>query len=303
MNCLLYDIEGNFDYGGVIRLGNILGSDGENLSKAYIVVINSSFGSVVGINIIRIFVYSISNKQLCFMQYIIETLYFGGRAAVVVSDNVLFEGGKGIDIRRDLMDKCYLYIILRLSIGIFYVQGVKINVLFFIKGTVANSNQDKNCIDDVWVYDLRINMSSFGKRISFIDEYLQSFERVYGEDSYGLSSRIEGEWSFNVEETEVVDSEENKNIDQYFVISRWRKFSREWIRIVKFDSLDIFWLKDKDSIDVDSLSESDVLAVEAMGELVQALFELDALMRELGASDEVDLQRQLLEEAFGGVKE
>lgn len=62
MNCLLYDIEGNFDYGGVIRLGNILGSDGENLSKAYIVVINSSFGSVVGINIIRIFVYSISNK-------------------------------------------------------------------------------------------------------------------------------------------------------------------------------------------------------------------------------------------------
>lgn len=71
----------------------------------------------------------------------------------------------------------------------------------------------------------------------------------------------------------------------------------------KSDSLDISWLKDKDSIDADNLPEPDVLAAEAMGELVQALGELDALMRELGASDEADAQRQLLEEAFGGVKE
>ncbi|MGG8924962.1 SAM-dependent methyltransferase, partial [Escherichia coli] len=66
---------------------------------------------------------------------------------------------------------------------------------------------------------------------------------------------------------------------------------------------DISWLKDKDSIDADNLPEPDVLAAEAMGELVQALGELDALIRELGASDEADAQRQLLEEAFGGVKE
>ncbi|MCV4808779.1 SAM-dependent methyltransferase, partial [Escherichia coli] len=77
----------------------------------------------------------------------------------------------------------------------------------------------------------------------------------------------------------------------------------EWIRTAKSDSLDISWLKDKDSIDADNLPEPDVLAAEAMGELVQALSELDALMRELGASDEADAQRQLLEEAFGGVKE
>lgn len=303
MNCLLHDIEGNLDHGGAIRLGNTLGSDGENLPKAHIVATNPPFGSAAGTNITRTFVHPTSNKQLCFMQHIIETLHPGGRAAVVVPDNVLFEGGKGTDIRRDLMDKCHLHTILRLPTGIFYAQGVKTNVLFFTKGTVANPNQDKNCTDDVWVYDLRTNMPSFGKRTPFTDEHLQPFERVYGEDPHGLSPRSEGEWSFNAEETEVADSEENKNTDQHLATSRWRKFTREWIRTTKSDSLDISWLKDKDSIDADNLPEPDVLAAEAMGELVQALGELDALIRELGASDEADAQRQLLEEAFGGVKE
>lgn len=87
---------------------------------------------------------------------------------------------------------------------------MKTNVLFFTKGTVANPHQDKNCTDDVWVYDLRTNMPSFGKRTPFTDEHLQPFERVYGEDPHGLSPRTEGEWSFNAEETEVADSEENK---------------------------------------------------------------------------------------------
>lgn len=72
---------------------------------------------------------------------------------------------------------------------------MKTNVLFFTKGTVANPNQDKNCTDDVWVYDLRTNMPSFGKRTPFTDEHLQPFERVYGEDPHGLSPRTEGEWS------------------------------------------------------------------------------------------------------------
>ena len=303
MNCLLHDIEGNLDHGGAIRLGNTLGSDGENLPKAHIVATNPPFGSAAGTNITRTFVHPTSNKQLCFMQHIIETLHPGGRAAVVVPDNVLFEGGKGTDIRRDLMDKCHLHTILRLPTGIFYAQGVKTNVLFFTKGTVANPHQDKNCTDDVWVYDLRTNMPSFGKRTPFTDEHLQPFERVYGEDPHGLSPRSEGDWEFDAEKSEIADSEENKNTDQHLATSRWRKFSREWIRTAKSDSLDISWLKDKDSIDADSLPEPDVLAAEAMGELVQALGELDALMRELGASDEADAQRQLLEEAFGGVKE
>ncbi|MFA9342166.1 type I restriction-modification system methyltransferase, partial [Escherichia coli] len=137
-------IEGNLDHGGAIRLGNTLGSDGENLPKAHIVATNPPFGSAAGTNITRTFVHPTSNKQLCFMQHIIETLHPGGRAAVVVPDNVLFEGGKGTDIRRDLMDKCHLHTILRLPTGIFYAQGVKTNVLFFTKGTVANPHQDKN---------------------------------------------------------------------------------------------------------------------------------------------------------------
>lgn len=89
------------------------------------------------------------------------------------------------------------------------------NVLFFTKGTVTNPHQDKNCTDDVWVYDLRTNMPSFGKRTPFTEQHLQPFETVYGEDPHGLSPREEGEWSFNAEESEVADSEENKNTDQH----------------------------------------------------------------------------------------
>ncbi len=79
MNCLLHDIEGNLDHGGAIRLGNTLGSDGENLPKAHIVATNPPFGSAAGTNITRTFVHPTSNKQLCFMQHIIETLHPGGR--------------------------------------------------------------------------------------------------------------------------------------------------------------------------------------------------------------------------------
>lgn len=143
-------------------------------------------------------------------------------------------------------------------------------MLFFTKGTVANPSQDKNCTDDVWVYDLRTNMPSFGKRTPFTEQHLQPFETVYGEDPHGLSPREEGEWSFNAEESEVADSEENKTPTSIRPQAAGVS-SAEWIRTAKSDSLDISWLKDKDSIDADSLPEPDVLAAEAMGELVQAL--------------------------------
>lgn len=95
-------------------------------------------------------------------------------------------------------------------------------MLFFTKGTVANPTQDKDCTDDVWVYDLRTNMPRFGKRTPFTEQYLQPFETVYGEDPHGLSPRAEGEWSFNAEETEVADSEENKTPISTKATSRWR---------------------------------------------------------------------------------
>lgn len=303
MNCLLHGMEG--DEKGVVHQGNALGMAGQSLAKADIILANPPFGTSKGgeASITRDdLTYSTSNKQLAFLQHIYRNLKPGGRAAVVLPDNVLFEAGVGADIRRDLMNKCNLHTILRLPTGIFYAQGVKTNVLFFTKGTDADKYQEENCTENVWVYDLRTNMPSFGKRIPFTEQHLQPFETVYGEDPYGLSPRTEGEWSFNAEQSEVADSEENKNTDQHQATSRWRKFSREWIRTTKSDSLDISWLKDKDSVDADSLPEPDVLAAEAMSELVQALGELDALMRELGAGDEADAQRQLLSEAFGEVK-
>ncbi|HDY3605324.1 N-6 DNA methylase [Klebsiella michiganensis] len=303
MNCLLHGMEG--DEKGVVHQGNALGMAGQSLAKADIILANPPFGTSKGgeASITRDdLTYSTSNKQLAFLQHIYRNLKPGGRAAVVLPDNVLFEAGVGADIRRDLMNKCNLHTILRLPTGIFYAQGVKTNVLFFTKGTDADKYQEENCTENVWVYDLRTNMPSFGKRTPFTEQHLQPFETVYGEDPYGLSPRTEGEWSFNAEQSEVADSEENKNTDQHQATSRWRKFSREWIRTTKSDSLDISWLKDKDSVDADSLPEPDVLAAEAMSELVQALGELDALMRELGAGDEADAQWTLLNEMFGEVK-
>ncbi|WP_201208469.1 N-6 DNA methylase [Klebsiella michiganensis] len=303
MNCLLHGMEG--DEKGVVHQGNALGMAGQSLAKADIILANPPFGTSKGgeASITRDdLTYNTSNKQLAFLQHIYRNLKPGGRAAVVLPDNVLFEAGVGADVRRDLMNKCNLHTILRLPTGIFYAQGVKTNVLFFTKGTDADKYQEENCTENVWVYDLRTNMPSFGKRTPFTEQHLQPFETVYGEDPHGLSPRTEGEWSFNAEESEVADSEENKNADQHQATSRWRKFSREWIRTAKSDSLDISWLKDKDSIDAESLPEPDVLAAEAMGELVQALGELDALMRELGAGDEADAQRTLLNEMFGEVK-
>lgn len=303
MNCLLHGMEG--DEKGVVHQGNALGMAGQSLAKADIILANPPFGTSKGgeASITRDdLTYNTSNKQLAFLQHIYRNLKPGGRAAVVLPDNVLFEAGVGADVRRDLMNKCNLHTILRLPTGIFYAQGVKTNVLFFTKGTDADKYQEENCTENVWVYDLRTNMPSFGKRTPFTEQYLKPFEDVFGDDPHGKSPRSEGEWSFNVSEINVADSEENQDTEQHLTTSRWRCFSREWIRTAKSDSLDISWLKDKDSIDADSLPEPDVLAAEAMGELVQALGELDALMRELGAGDEADAQRQLLEEAFGEVK-
>ena len=143
-------------------------------------------------------------------------------------------------------------------------------------------------------------MPSFGKRSPFgnadigftLDEFgkdlhLGAFEKVYGESSDGINSRSEGEYSFGAQDIEVDKEvvEENQGIDERLAHSRWRCFSRDWIRETKGDSLDISWLKDKDSVDAADLPEPDVLAREAKGELEEALKEIDALLVALeGAS-------------------
>ncbi len=208
----------------------------------------------------------------------------------------------GTDVRRDLMNKCNLHTILRLPTGIFYAQGVKTNVLFFTKGTEADKYQEENCTQNIWVYDLRTNMPSFGKRTPFNENHLKPFEGVFGDSPNGNSPRQEGEWSFNAEDIEAPDTAENDNVAERLTTSRWRVFTREWIRDTKGDSLDISWLRDNSSVDAASLPEPAVLAGEAMSELVQALGELDALMRELGAGEEADAQKVLLSNMLGGVK-
>jgi type I restriction enzyme M protein len=192
---------------------------------------------------------------------------------------VLFEAGVGTDIRRDLMEKCNLHTILRLPTGIFYAQGVKTNVLFFQKGTADSPHQEEGCTQRVWVYDLRSNMPSFGKRTPFGASHLQTFEEAYGEDANGTSSRAE-------------------NVEGVGEASRFRCFTRDTIR-ERGDSLDINWLKDSDSVDGNDLPAPEVLAGEAMAELTEALHELEELMKALGAGDEVAAQKQLMAEVMG----
>ncbi len=299
MNCLLHDIEGDQGKGGAIRLGNTLGSDGEALPKSNVILTNPPFGSAAGTNITRTFVHPTSNKQLCFMQHIVESLEPGGRAAVVIPDNVLFEGGKGADIRRDLMDKCRLHTVLRLPTGIFYAAGVKTNVLFFQKGTVKNPEQDKNCTTEAWVFDMRTNMNTFGKRRPLTDKHFDAFIAAYGEDKNGLLPRSEGVYETlgQIESDELLETSGEKELN--LETARFRKFSRDYIRDQKGDSLDISWLKDLEATSAENLPEPEVLAGEAMAELTEAMSEIYQLMQALGANDEAEAQKQLLEEAFG----
>lgn len=283
MNCLLHGMEGDDE--GVVHLGNALGQAGANLPKVDVVLANPPFGTAKGgdASITRDdLTYKTSNKQLAFLQHIYRALKPGGRAAVVLPDNVLFEAGVGTEVRRDLMNKCNLHTILRLPTGIFYAQGVKTNVLFFTKGSTSDPRQEEKCTDKVWVYDLRTNMPSFGKRSPFTENHLKPFEEKFfaSEEArhsreggnLNLALRQEGDYAFTEESTE-------HNLDN----SRWRCFSRDWVRDTKGDSLDISWLKDKNSVDAANLPEPMELITEATSELQNALAGLAKLEQMLGA--------------------
>lgn len=296
MNCLLHGMEG--DEEGVVHLGNSLGQAGAALKPADVILANPPFGTAKGgeASITRDdLTYKTSNKQLAFLQHMYRNLKPGGRAAIVLPDNVLFEAGVGTEIRRDLMNKCNLHTILRLPTGIFYAQGVKTNVLFFTKGSTKDKYQQENCTEQVWVYDLRTNMPSFGKRTPFTEQHLQPFEKVFDPTNVdkldfdslakALTARQEGEWSFNAQE-----SEEDENPPQDMVTSRWRCFSRNWIAETKSDSLDISWLKDHSSVDADSLPPPEKLAIEIKEELTSALQELERLINLFDRNHQLNLK-------------
>ena len=258
MNLMLHGIESDPVAGG-IHYGDTLGSDGEALCKqgATLILTNPPFGTKRGggLPTRTDFTYPTSNKQFAFLQHIYRGLKAGGRAAVVLPDNVLFESNVGADIRRDLMAKCNLHTILRLPTGIFYAQGVKTNVLFFTRGKTDKANTK-----EVWVYDMRANMAQFGKRTQLNREHFAEFEAAVGNDPLGtqLAKRIDtGE------------------------AGRFRRFTREEVA-ARGDSLDISWLKDDSETDSADLPEPAVLAQEAMTELEAAMDELRGILEELG---------------------
>jgi len=253
MNLMLHGIDGG------IRYGDTLSPEGQALPKATLILTNPPFGTKKGGGLPSRddFTYPTSNKQFAFLQHIYRGLKPGGRAAVVLPDNVLFESNVGSDIRRDLMDKCNLHTILRLPTGIFYAQGVKTNVLFFTRG-----EKDKGNTKEVWVYDLRANMPQYGKRTQLTREHFAEFEVAFGDDPLVGAKALA----------------KRKDTGEQ---GRFRKFTREQIA-ARGDSLDIAWLKDDSDTSADELPEPAVLAQEAMSELEAALDELRRILEELG---------------------
>ena len=248
MNAMLHGIEGD------IILGDTLGETGSKLPKADVILTNPPFGTKKGggSGNREDIVFQTSNKQLVFLQHVYRGLKSGGRAAIVLPDNVLFEEGVGQRVRADLMDKCDLHTILRLPTGIFYAQGVKTNVLFFTRG-----EKDKANTKAVWFYDMRTNAPSFGKRTPLTRAHFADFEKAFGNDPLGKSKRKDqGE------------------------TGRFRKFTREDIA-KRGDNLDISWLKDDSVTDHADLPEPEEIAAEIVAQLQTALEEMRALQSEL----------------------
>jgi len=187
------------------------------------------------------------NKQLAFLQHIVSMLAEDGRAAVVLPDNVLFEGGAGEIVRRNLMGTTDVHTILRLPTGIFYAQGVKANVVFFDNKPLSKNPLTK----ETWIYDYRTNIHHTPKKNILKFEHLQDFISCYNPQN-------------RHKRTETYHSETNPE-------GRWRKFSYEEIIARDKTSLDITWLKDKSLADLDNLPDPDVLAEDIIENLEAGL--------------------------------
>jgi type I restriction enzyme M protein len=197
-----------------------------------------------------------SNKQLNFLQHIKSLLRINGRAAVVLPDNVLFEGGAGETVRRKLMEECDLHTVLRLPTGIFYSQGVKANVLFFDRRVASEAAHTKT----VWFYDFRTNMHFTLKQNRLNRAALDEFVECYRP---GDRHNRAATWS-----------EENPE-------GRWRPHTYEEITARDKASLDIFWLRDESLEDSANLPEPPVLAEEIADDLRSALEQIEDVLADL----------------------
>lgn len=261
MNLMLHGVE------GPITLGDSLSPDGEALGKADLILTNPPFGTKKGGGRPSRSDFSItadtSNKQLAFVEHIVRALKPGGRAAVIVPDNVLFEDNTGRRLRQWVMELADLHTILRLPTGIFYAQGVKTNVLFLRRGTSDRANTKA-----VWVYDLRANMPAFGKTRPLTLADFAPFEAAYGDDPNGRADRTD-------------EAEEG----------RFRRFSREEIA-ARNDNLDIAWLRDDSDAAEDDLSDPEDIAAAILGHLRAALAEVEAVDAELAGEEAVPAEAE-----------
>ena len=250
MNAYLHNVPAN------IECMDSLSSNAKKFKEFDVVLTNPPFGTKKGgerptrddIS------FRTSNKQLNFLQVIYRSLKADGKArcAVVLPDNVLFVGGDGTSVRRELMNFCNVHTILRLPTGIFYAQGVKTNVLFFTRGETEKDNTK-----EIAYYDLRTNQEGFGKtrplRKSDFDEFMEG---------YRDPSKRTGE--------------------------RWSKFTREQIEKEHGDSLDLGLIRDDSVKDYDELPDPIESGEEAVAQLEEAADLLRSVIRELKALQKVE---------------
>lgn len=203
------------------------------------------------------FITETKNNQLNFLQHIMMSLRNGGRAAVVLPDNVLFEGGAGETIRQRLLKDFNLHTVLRLPTGIFYAQGVKANVLFFTKGEPTK---------DVWFYDYRTGIKHTLAQNPMQRHHLDDFVACYNGDN--IKARTE---TYNA------DSEPN---------GRWRKYTAEELLARDKTSLDITWIRQTD--DTADLSLSDLMATikQKSDNIASAVSRLESLFAELNIKED-----------------
>lgn len=189
------------------------------------------------------------NNQLNFLQHMMVMLKNGGRAAVVLPDNVLFEGGAGEAIRKELLKNFNLHTILRLPTGIFYAQGVKANVLFFTKGTPTK---------DIWFFDYRTGVKHTLATNPMLRHHLDEFVECYKADN--INAR-----------TETYNAETNPN-------GRWRKYDADEVMKRDKTSLDISWIKLNDDDNDMSLAELMTNIQEKSDNISKAVAELQKLL-------------------------
>ena len=201
-----------------------------------------------------------SNKQLNFVQHVKTLLKQNGRAAVVVPDNVLFEGGAGETIRRKLLHECDVHTLLRLPTGLFYAQGVKANVLFFDKRPGGESASTQK----LWIYDLRTNKHFTLKTDPLKREDLDEFVKCYN--------------ASNRHNRKPTWSEKNPE-------GRWRAYDYDELAARDKASLDLFWLKDDSLEDSANLPDPDVIAQEIVDDLEAALEQFRLIANDLGTAD------------------